>query len=293
MSSAITRAGNGGTGRRMPDAINAGRWDELGLRLLSAIVLGTAVLFVVYLGGLAFSATLVFFALIMVYEWDQLCEERHFGPNGIAHGIFTCGALFLVGAGLVGPALVVLLAGAASVAALALFLGRPVIWPVLGLVYVALPCATAIWLREQGAHGMSVVLWSLVIVWATDTGAYLFGKSIGGSRLAPRISPKKTWAGLIGGTACGTLAGGAFAAITGLASIVILAGLSFILTFAAHAGDLAESAIKRHFQVKDSGTLIPGHGGILDRVDGLVFVWPVMVVLSLLHGGAILPWTSQ
>lgn len=280
-------------GRPMPEAINAARWDELGLRLLSALVLGTAAVFVVYLGGWTFSAALAFFALIMIYEWDLLCEKSRFGPIGITHGIFTCGILFLVGADLIGPAFVVLSLGAASVAVLAAVLGRPVIWPVFGLLYVAAPCAAAIWLREQGGHGMSVVLWSLAVVWATDTGAYLLGKSIGGPRLAPRISPNKTWAGLIGGTACGTVAGGVFGAISGLASIATFAGISFVLTLAAHAGDLTESAIKRRFRVKDSGALIPGHGGILDRIDGLMFVWLAMVILSLLRGGVLLPWISQ
>jgi len=231
--------------------------------------------------------------LIMIYEWDQICEKRRFGPIGIAQGVAICVVLFLVNTNQLGMALLVFLVALVGIAAIAMLLKRPVLWPSLGLAYVAVPCAAVIWLRDQSANGMTIVLWSLVVVWATDTGAYLLGKSIGGPKLAPRISPKKTWAGLIGGTACGTLAGGFVAAASGLATVFALSVMSFALTFAAHAGDLAESAVKRHFQVKDSGTLIPGHGGLLDRVDGLVLVWPATVVLSVGYGIATLPWDLQ
>lgn len=279
--------------QRTLDVMGSNQWDGLGTRVLSAAILGVVVVAVVYMGGLVFSAVIILFAIIMVYEWNQICENGRFGPVGLLHTVFICAALVFASAGMVLEAAGVALAGLAAAAALAVYLGRPIVWPVLGILYVAIPCISVVWLRVYGNQGLTIVFWSFAVVWATDIGAYGFGKIIGGPRLAPRISPKKTWAGLAGGTLCGTVAGGAVAVLTGLATVEIMMALSFILTFAAHLGDLAESALKRRFDVKDSSNLIPGHGGLLDRVDGLVLVWPVMVALQTLHGGVLLPWVSR
>jgi phosphatidate cytidylyltransferase len=153
-------------------------------------------------------------------------------------------------------------------------------WWLAGFSYVGAPLVAMWWLRTLDA-GL-LVLWVFFIVWATDIGGYFFGKGIGGPKLAPSISPKKTWAGLIGGVAFSVAAALALHFIFGLLenkSAVILA--SGLLAVWAQVGDLVESAIKRHFGVKDSGELIPGHGGLLDRVDGLVFVAPAMAMLII------------
>jgi phosphatidate cytidylyltransferase len=140
-----------------------------------------------------------------------------------------------------------------------------------GLVYVLLPCFALIWFR--GATGWGATLWLFVAVWASDTGAYLLGRLIGGPKLWPAVSPNKTWAGL-----CGAALG---AALIGLAGAFVMPGGDLRLVLAGagigligQTGDLFESHVKRRAGAKDSGTLIPGHGGALDRLDSLLFVAP-------------------
>lgn len=149
-------------------------------------------------------------------------------------------------------------------------------WRPLGLVYATVPSVALIWLRlETGS--VWLVLGLLLVVWATDICAYFAGRLIGGPKLAPRWSPNKTWAGL-GGAMAGAAAVAAFMGSQGLWS----AGAwpwAALLAVVAQAGDLAESAMKRHFGVKDSGSLIPGHGGLMDRVDGLVTAAPLFALL--------------
>ena len=129
----------------------------------------------------------------------------------------------------------------------------------------------------------------LCVVWATDIGAYAFGRLIGGPKLAPRFSPKKTWAGLIGGMLSAAGVGAGIAAWAGLA-VVGFGLLSAGLAVMSQAGDLFESWVKRRFNVKDSSNIIPGHGGVLDRVDGVLPVAVVVAVLALVQGGGILTW---
>jgi len=163
-------------------------------------------------------------------------------------------------------------------------------WQLAGYVYVALPCASLIWLRNAefasdlngGAH---VVLYLLFVVWATDIGAYFAGKRIGGPKLAPSLSPNKTWAGLLGGMAAAGIVGGVSASFTPYPlSLAGCALLAMVLAVVAQAGDLFESWLKRRADVKDSGTLIPGHGGLLDRIDGLVTATPLFALIVYLSG---------
>lgn len=158
-------------------------------------------------------------------------------------------------------------------------------WRTGGLLYVALPCLSLLWLRDlQFADfpdgGLYVVLYLLLIVWSTDIGAYFIGKQIGGAKLAPSISPKKTWAGLGGGVLAAAFAGSVCTAFSPFPS-TWTAGISLgiLLAIVSQAGDLFESWIKRHAGVKDSGRLIPEHGGLLDRVDGLIVALPVFALL--------------
>ena len=146
-------------------------------------------------------------------------------------------------------------------------------WTSAGLVYVGLPAAALLWLRGQDRE---TAFWVLLVVWATDIAAYAVGRAIGGWRLLPKVSPNKTWAGAIGGIVAAALAGWIVAAGFALSvDPILVAGLSALLALAAQGGDLFESAVKRHFGAKDAGKLIPGHGGLLDRIDGLMAAAPV------------------
>ena len=165
-------------------------------------------------------------------------------------------------------------------------------WRILGLFYAAIPCASLIWLRDVRIEnvsdaGVRLVLYLLLVVWATDIGAYFAGRKIGGPKMAPAISPSKTWAGLAGGVAAAGAVGGLSHLFSPFPSTLAMAMvLAMILAVLAQAGDLFESWIKRRADVKDSGSLIPGHGGILDRVDGLtlttpLFAWSAYLAMTL------------
>jgi len=155
------------------------------------------------------------------------------------------------------------------------------IWLICGWIYMLIPCLLMVDIRLNASFGMDVMLWILLCVWATDIGAYFAGISIGGPKIAPKISPSKTWAGLGGAIMFSGLVGFIYARLAPDADFPYF-GASLILPAIAQAGDFLESAVKRHFKVKDSGSLIPGHGGILDRVDGLItaviFTWIIMMV---------------
>jgi len=161
---------------------------------------------------------------------------------------------------------------------------------ILGVFYVAVPAASLVWLRQlhvanHPAAGAEVVLYVLFVVWATDIGAYFAGRRIGGKKLAPRISPNKTWAGLIGGMVSASIVGGICAVFTPYPpSWVAGMDLGILLAVISQVGDLFESWLKRRIGAKDSSTLIPGHGGLLDRVDGLVFALPVFALFLSLSG---------
>ena len=148
-------------------------------------------------------------------------------------------------------------------------------WYVSGFFYALVPALALLWIRERDAHGLDLLIWVFLITWATDIGAYFAGRRFGRRKLAPTISPGKTVEGLYGGVAAATLIGGAWALATGLG--VALLALAPVLAIAAQAGDLFESSMKRRAGAKDSGTWLPGHGGILDRLDGLV---PVAVLTA-------------
>lgn len=257
----------------------------LATRVLSALVLAPPTLLAIYLGSPYFPLLLALAAALMAWEWERLCGGRFSPVGGViaASGVAVAalgglapswgGAAIAVCVGLVG----LLTRGAKSPGAL---------WMVAGVPYIAVPVLALAWLRADA--GYVPVFWLMAVVWGTDIGAYAAGRSIGGPLLAPRVSPKKTWSGLGGGV----VAAFAVGAATGMALGTAWAPLALVsacLAVVAQAGDLAESAVKRHFGVKDASSLIPGHGGLLDRVDGIMTVAPAVVLLHLVAGG-LFPW---
>ena len=149
-------------------------------------------------------------------------------------------------------------------------------WSAAGFFYALLPALALLWIRERDAHGLELLIWTFLVTWGTDIGAYFAGRTWGRKKLAPSISPGKTVEGLYGGIAAATLTGGAWVYATGLGQPLLL--LAPVFALAAQCGDLFESWMKRRADVKDSGTWLPGHGGVLDRLDGLA---PVAVLTAL------------
>ena len=154
-------------------------------------------------------------------------------------------------------------------------------WWIGGFIYALLPALALLWVRERDSQGLELLLWVFMVTWATDIGAYFAGRAWGKARLAPAISPNKTWAGLYGGVAAAALTGGAWAMFTGLGKPLLL--LAPLFAVAAQAGDLFESWMKRRAGIKDSGNWLPGHGGLLDRLDGLVPVAVLTAIAPLLE----------
>jgi phosphatidate cytidylyltransferase len=276
----------GATGDMAQPAAEAKR-SGLGLRVASALVLAPVVAGLTVLGGWPFALLVAAAGVLMGLEWDRLTGGP--GTGAVAWLQAAAPAAAALAAMLwafEGAAIVVLLAALALAA-----IGRSRgFWPPLGALWLALPCGALVWLRNAPDAGLAAVLWVLLLVWSADTLAYVFGRLIGGPKLAPRISPKKTWAGLAGAIVGASLVGAVGSALTGLAPMSAATAASGLAGAIGQAGDLAESAVKRRFGVKDSGTLIPGHGGILDRVDALLFATLAAAGLALANGGALLPW---
>ena len=167
--------------------------------------------------------------------------------------------------------------------------GRPLL-RALAVVYALAAVVALLWLRHQPTLGRETIIWIVLCIWATDTGAYVVGRAAGGAKLAPRISPSKTWSGLIGGMSWAAVASAATGYAFGRGETISLAVIGAGLAVVGQIGDLVKSAAKRGAGVKDSGTLIPGHGGLLDRVDGFVAVLVVVALVRLAVGGG-WPWT--
>jgi phosphatidate cytidylyltransferase len=249
-------------------------WRDLSIRVISAAILMPVCLYALWLGGPAWAIWLAALVTGLGGEWAGLCGIKFRSPSGVA---IPC-ALLLAGlaARWVSPlaGLGVLVAGMALLGALS---RRGVLG--LGILYIG-PAYLSLLLLRAGAAGLRNVLFVLVVVWAGDIGAYLVGRLVGGPRLAPKISPGKTWAGAIGGTLAAILAGAAAGYEQPLQAALVALPISLV----AQAGDLAESAIKRHFGAKDSGWIIPGHGGLLDRLDGVLAAAPISMLWSLIIG---------
>lgn len=241
---------------------------DLKVRLLSGVVLAAVALTVDYAGRIPFAVLVALLSIVMCWEWGRLVRRQGSDAALIVHAGAVLLAIALAASGFAIFACAILLAG--TIAVVPLRLGERAHLSAFGVLYVGLPAVALVWIRGDEPYGTVAIIVIFLAVWCTDTGAYLAGRTIGGARLWPSVSPNKTWAGLAGGVAAGGLACGALAFWIGGASPVGLAVLGAVLGLAAQMGDLGESALKRRYGVKDVSGLIPGHGGFMDRLDGLV-----------------------
>ncbi|MBM3516491.1 MAG: phosphatidate cytidylyltransferase [Alphaproteobacteria bacterium] len=269
------------------------RRREVVRRVASGLVLAPIAVASAWLGGWWFAVLTGAVALLAAGEWERLLGRRA-GIATIGLGAVILGGLFLAQIGLPLTALAAVLAAAGGAAGFALLNRRVSPWHAAGIVHLAVPVVALIWLRSEPSSGRASVLWLLLVVWATDIGAFACGRIIGGAKLAPRLSPGKTWAGAVGGLSAAALVGLVAASLDtvglgpALGPVALIVLLSLVVSLAAQGGDLIESALKRRFLVKDSGRLIPGHGGVLDRVDSLLLASPAAAGIALAKGGALL-----
>jgi phosphatidate cytidylyltransferase len=282
-----------GDGAELSPPPRARRFADLRKRILSALILGPLAIAAVWAGAWPFKVMIAASAAVLAWEWVHLrgLMTRRW-PGMVVPGVLLLACL---AAALETPALALaaLAVGFALALAAAPRAGRPGAgrrWLAAGVPYVGIGCIALVGLRGDGSAGLSNVLFLIAIVWASDIGAYAAGRLLGGPKLAPAISPSKTWAGALGGLLAAMLAGLAVARSVGPAETLAVALVAGLLGAASQAGDLLESWIKRRCQVKDSSRLIPGHGGLLDRVDGLLAAAPVAGALALALGPGVHLW---
>ena len=255
--------------------------SELRLRILSGIVLAAVVLAATWFGGLAFRVLAAAIALLVYYEWSTITRLADEDFRGNAFGWLSIAIIAgLVVFGFDELALPVLI-GTTVIGLVCVLALRKSGWLPGGIVYSGLTAISLAAIRGDGAQGFAAMVFIFAVVWATDILAYFIGRAIGGPKLAPSISPGKTWSGAIGGAVsavvAGTLVHMAFFPLNGL----WVPAIALVLSVFSQVGDLFESFIKRRFGVKDSSRLIPGHGGVMDRVDGLVFACFAAFLIAL------------
>ena len=255
--------------------------NDLAVRIASAAVLAVIALAGAWFGGVVAGLVLALFSAVLYLEWSGITGTVRAVPP-LVMPVAIAAAMIAAGLGHWEVALGIALA-ALVLAAVA----SRTMWQPLGVFYALVFGLSILALRLSPDFGLSAIIFLFAVVWATDTGAYFAGRLIGGPKLWPAVSPKKTWSGAIGGLLAALVAGVAAAALCGVEVAPALIFVAIVLSIASQAGDLAESSLKRLFGVKDSGNIIPGHGGLMDRVDGLIFASAAAAAIGWGHGGAV------
>ena len=254
---------------------------NLVMRVIAALVLAPSAIAIAYAGGWLWAALVTLAAVGLYVEWLMIvgaAREMRVITPGVAA---LAGAGLCLASGRIDAALVVLAIGLAAVALLSPERRN---WTATGFVYAAAAEIASVLVRLDPTQGFAALMLILLVVWATDIGGFFAGRGIGGPKLWPRVSPKKTWAGAIGGFAASLVIAAGFAAV-GLGRTGPLLLLGAVLSVASQLGDLFESAVKRRFGVKDSSHIIPGHGGLMDRLDGFIAAIVLAAIFGLLRRG--------
>jgi phosphatidate cytidylyltransferase len=241
---------------------------DFAVRLLTGMAVAVGVALFILSGPMPFAALVVSASLLVGWEWGRLVHGPDVGILVTVQLGTAAIAGVLAASGFVGLGLLALPIGA--ILATLLSLGRNSFLAALGVLYAGFPAVVLIWLRSDPVLGLPAVIFLIVIVAVADTAAFVCGRLLRGPLLWPKVSPNKTWSGFVGALAASAVVGALFGLAVPGASALRLAAASALLAVVAHAGDLAESALKRRFGAKDAGSLLPGHGGVMDRVDGLV-----------------------
>ncbi len=266
--------------------------SDLRLRVISSLVMVPAAAATVFAGGPAFQLGVALVCALMAWEWGSLVAAR---PGRVLARslVFAMSAFSLGWMLLRGPyeGVAAAVVGALAIIVLGRFTKLPSApWLAVAIISIAMPAIAILWLRDGAPLGLQTLIWALATVVLTDIGAFAAGRTIGGPKLMPSVSPSKTWAGLGGGVTAAVAGALVAANLVEGANPLVLAPIAALLAVVAQIGDLMESAVKRFFRVKDSGMLIPGHGGVLDRVDGQIAVLPLVALAVHLTGRSVLQW---
>jgi len=256
--------------------------SELAIRSMSALVLAPLAIGAAYLGGFPFVLFCGLAAIGMWWEWATLSEEVVRSSIATGAGALIAVAVFLT-AGWTGTATACLVVGALTVGAMGRSQGQP--WIGVGVAYAGTMLVAPVLLRSDPDYGFVAIMFLFAAVWATDIIAYFAGRAIGGPKLAPRLSPNKTWSGALAGGGGAVIASVTVARAAGLDHWATLAWIGLALSVASQAGDLFESALKRWHGAKDTSRLIPGHGGLMDRLDGFIAAALAATILGVLRAG--------
>lgn len=246
-------------------------------RALSAVVLAPVALGAAYVGDWPFSVLVTLAGAMALVEWLRITSHS----ETLVVAISILALLVTAGITLLGPTIYALAFAVPVAGGLWFFSslkGGRGFWVAIGFLYLAIPVISLIYLRE--AHGFALIFWILGIIWAMDIGAYLIGSAVGGPKLVPHLSPNKTWSGLIGGTASAAGVSVILGLWFELEALPLLIWSGAALAVWSQVGDIFESSLKRRFKVKDSGHIIPGHGGVLDRIDSLAFSAPLVALVA-------------
>lgn len=265
-----------------------GSFRDLAQRAASAAILACAAIVFTVAGPVSFAILCGLGAVILCWEWNRLLRGGAWGLPLWLHGAGAIAACVVMLSGNLHIAMAVLFVTATA----AFLLPQPRsdrLWGGFGVLYLGLAPILLIALRADGNEGLWAILLLFLVVWSADSAAYFAGRAIGGPRLAPGISPGKTWSGCIAGLLAPSALAVAYAFWLGEGSPQILGMVAFVLALASQAGDLAESAIKRRFGVKDSGSILPGHGGLFDRVDGLIGAILAAGIIVWCRSGSVTP----
>ncbi|HET9904608.1 MAG TPA: phosphatidate cytidylyltransferase [Xanthobacteraceae bacterium] len=249
------------------------------MRIASALVLGTSAIAAAWWGGWPFAVFWMLAALGVLWEWG------HFVSAAVAARLAGLGGAALVAAvfavATAGPfALLWVLVAAVLVAA-----GLCGLWGAAGMLYAGSLAGAPILLRGDAVWGLATIAVLFAVVWGSDIAAYFAGRLLGGPKLWPRVSPKKTWSGALAGAAAGAIGAAVVGRLAGIENAAALAAIGLLLSIASQLGDLLESGIKRHFGAKDASHLIPGHGGLMDRLDGFIVAAALAALIGLARGG--------
>lgn len=246
------------------------KMSSLMLRILSSLVMVPLVLGAIYMGDPFLNLLMLVVGSMWCWEWTTMIENKNPALYAVIYAVAMIYSLLL-------PLSLLWLIIVVACAAFMAYKVRKEKHPLLlllGVLYISVGMGALMWIYD--AVGAVMTLWLIFAVWSVDVGGYVFGSMIGGPKLAPKISPKKTWAGLIGGVLLAATVCGGFVYLMGVNTniFILFTAVAASLAVIAQIGDLCESAIKRYLGIKDSSNLIPGHGGIFDRIDGLVFAAP-------------------